>query len=104
MKSELYAVVVLVRELDLRTFIIAWFLSTPFGFLLWVSAWKTYGSGNGHITAIVGTTALLSWCFWHRGLYDGWIERMFLKRFKLCIVSGMAGTGNARTSRDSCQL
>ena len=78
------------REFDLRTFIIAWFLSTPVGFLLWVYAWKTNGAGDGHITATVGATALLGWCTWHRGLYVAWIERRFRKGFTLCIVSGMA--------------
>ena len=78
------------RELDLRTFIMAWFLSTPVGFLLWVYAWKTFGAGNGHITATVGTTALLGWCIWHRGLYLAWVERKSRKGFTLCIVSGMA--------------
>jgi len=78
------------RELDLRTFIMAWFLSTPVGFLLWIYAWKTYGAGDGHITVTVGTTALLGWCIWHRGLYVAWIEREFRKGFTLCIVSGLA--------------
>ena len=77
------------RELDLRTFFIAWCLSTPVGFLLWVYGWKTYGAGNGHITATVGTTAMLGWCTWHRGLYVAWIERKFRKGLTLCILSGI---------------
>ena len=78
------------REMDLRTFIIAWSFSTPVGFLLWVYGWNTFGAGHGHITATVGTTALLGWCTWHRGLYIAWIERKFRKGVKLCILSGIA--------------
>lgn len=77
------------KELDLRTFIIAWCLSTPVGFLLWVYGWKTFGAGNGHITATVGTTAMLGWCTWHRGLYVAWIERKFRRGLTLCILSGI---------------
>ena len=84
------------KELDLRTFIIAWFLSTPVGFLLWVYGWKTFGAGNGHITATVGTTALLGWCTWHRGLYVAWVERKVRKGVTLCILSGIA-TVSAKT-------
>ncbi|MDG1893677.1 MAG: hypothetical protein P8J37_02090 [Fuerstiella sp.] len=32
-------------ELDLRTFLVTWFLAAPAGFSLWVIAWKTYGAG-----------------------------------------------------------
>ncbi len=77
-------------ELDWRAFIITWFVSTPVGFLLWVYAWNTTGTGNGHITASVGTTALLGWCAWHRGLYVALVETKLIKGVTLCLLSGIA--------------
>ena len=77
-------------ELDLRTYIVAWFLSGPAGFLLWVFAWKMYGGGTGHITANVASTAVLGWCAWHRGWYIASIERRFSKGLSICLVTGLA--------------
>ncbi len=77
------------KEFNLSTFIVAWSVSVPVGFLLWVFAWKMYGGGTGHITAGVGATAFLGWCAWHRGWYMARIERRILNGSAICLVAAL---------------
>lgn len=77
------------KEFNLRIFIVAWSVSGPAGFLLWVFAWKMYGGGTGHITADVGATAFLGWCAWHRGWYLAWIDRRIFKGSVICLVAAL---------------
>ena len=78
------------KEFNLCTYIVAWSVSGPAGFLLWIFAWKMYGGGTGHITADVGATALLGWCAWHRGWYVAMVERRFFSGGVICLVTGLA--------------
>ncbi len=77
------------KEFNLRTFIEAWSISGPAGFLLWVFAWNMYGEGTGHITLDVGATAILSWCAWHRGWYSVCIDRRIFKGSAICLVAAL---------------
>ena len=75
------------KPLDLRTFLLTWFLAAPVGFSLWVVAWKTYGAGTGQVSTFVGLIAVLGWCAWHRGLYVALIDRQLRQGFTFCVVS-----------------
>jgi hypothetical protein len=77
------------KEFNLGTYIVAWSVSGPVGFLLWVFAWKMYGGGTGQITAGVGATAFLGWCALHRGWYVARIERRIFKGSAICLVSAL---------------
>lgn len=79
------------KEFYLGTSVVAWSVSGPVGFLLWVFAWKMYDGGAGHTTADAGAgaTAFLVWYAWHRGRHLAWIERRILKGSAICLVVAM---------------
>ena len=75
------------KEIDIRTYILVWFLASPIGFLLWVFGWFTYGAGEGRISAAVGATAIIGWCALHRGLYLAWIKQQRLDGCAIFVIA-----------------